>query len=247
VTDAERFFWLISGGNYKGWFLKDYDLLERGLEVLGILLDQLQPAGALLALLGLVVLIQRKPMPGLSIALAIAGNLWFFFDYGVHDWEVFFLPSVALLAVATAVGLQAAVDWSVERWQRPELKRFALLFLLLPIVQGLSSWGDMDRSEEHDARRYGEAICAQLPQDAVLVRFTTPGEWRYDSVFTAYFQGALERRKDVQIMDLPTRGEIAHAARQGAQLFVLHPEAGKYLRLPLKREGLLFRVVTPPQ
>src|SRR5258705_369477 len=55
--------------------------------------------------------------------LAAAGNLWFFFNYNVHDIEVFFLPAVLALCLFVGAGAEAlfaavARTVSVERGRR---------------------------------------------------------------------------------------------------------------------------------
>ncbi len=244
-SSPERFLWVVTGGNYKGWFLQDYPLGERALQVATILYDQLLVVGVALAAAGLVHTARRAPALALGLLLMAAGNLYFFFNYRVHDLEVFFLPAVAILCVLVGLGVDlawSAIDARTARQLPRRLARVALL--AFPLSLTAANFGTVDLSGYTAARDYGEELCAQLPRRAVIINFTTPPEWKNNAVFSSYFQAALGRRRDVVVVELSAL-EVLDLLVKGRRVYAYYPVKQLVGLFELRKEGALYRVVRP--
>jgi hypothetical protein len=253
------FVWMLSGGNYKHWFFDRYDRVARLLEVLSMLAEHLTDLGLVLGVVGLCVLIVRQRAVGLSLLLALLGNLWFFFDYDVHDVEVFFLPSAALLAVCVGPLLTTVRGMLARKPSTRVLSNLALGVCLAYVALRVAVIAPaVDLSEERSAQQYGETVAAALPPGAVVINCGTPEEWKYRTVFDYYFQKALGQRPDVMPVDIPEDVTVSVAAGAWTpdrlpplfeRVFASNRPVYMYAEIdalrPLfafSREGLLFRL-----
>ena len=245
----DRFIWFVTGGNYKTWFLTDYDISARALKIGGIIYDQFLIVGLLLVALGLVDLTRRLPLAALAITLAVAGNIHFFFDYRVHDLEVFFLPTIALLCLLVGSGTHAAAALVKKALAEGPLSRMVPVMLaalaFFPPSLVLANYGAVDLSDYTAARDYGEALCRQLPKGAVIVNFTSPADWKNDAVFSKYFQIVLRKRRDVRVPRFVPAKTVLRLQRRGIAVFAYFPDPRIRKLFNVRKEGVIWRLGPP--
>lgn len=242
AIDSSRFqgtdhvLWMLSGGQYKHWFLTGYDPWTRVADVASRVAGHLGPLGLVLGIAGLVAMIARDRVLGLGLLLAAIGNLWFFFAYNVDDLEVFFLPTAVVLCLA--IGPLVARVGAALRGAR---LRLALGIASVVIALGYSgmrvaaAYPARDLSHDRSARTWGERVAATLPRDAAILDFSTAPEWKYKAVWEFYFQRALGQRPDVLPLMMPSREEMLEALRT-RPVYVYTPE-----------EALAYFDVTPEE
>ncbi len=243
----DRFWWAVTGGNYKHWFSDQLDLIERAARLAGSFYQQLPTIGLVLALLGLVALVRRRPVWGLAWLLMMAGNVYFFFDYQVHDLEVFFLPTTALLCAAIGLGVDSVLgllERALRAGRGPLIRRLAAGALwAFPVSLFLANYHPVDMSDFTDAEEYGDALVDSLPRGAVILNYATPPEWQRDAVFGFYYQMVLHARPDVQVRTDAQPPEVIRLLRAGVPVFQYYPVAAVQKILVLREEGVLYRVV----
>lgn len=244
----ERFAWMVTGGNYKGWWLSDFAWLARARAIGGVLYEQLLVVGLVLAALGLARLASRRPLAGLALGLAALGNLAFFFRYRVHDVEVFFLPTVAVLCLLVGLGVQAVGEALAHRlaggrrWLAPAA---TLALALLPVSLAAANYRAVDLSAYTAARDYGERLCRELPRGAIILNFTTPPEWKNDAVFTHYFQKVRGQRRDVRVLSRPSPPRVRRWLERGVPVYLFFPVSEVVQLFLVRGEGAAYRVVAP--
>lgn len=242
VEDWDRFVWAITGGNYKHLFGVEQTFAERALHIAGSLASQLTWLGLALALGGVGALVRRRPLVAAALMLMAIGNVWFFFDYRVHDLEVFFLPTTAVLAALAGVGADAALR-ALPRFQR--LASGALC--AVPAFMVLANYHAVDMSGFREAEAYGDELVELLPEHAVIVTFTSPPEWQHSAVFQ-YYQLVRGERRDVQIVTTPSASWLARLIGSGRAVYLYHPVPhvahGSFFVDP---EGPLYRVRLRPR
>lgn len=231
----DRFVAVVTGGNYKRWFADDLDLAARGRQLAGIFYDQFLVVGFVLAALGLVELLRRRAHLALGLALMIAGNVWFFFDYQVHDLAVFFLPAIGLGFCLAGAGADLLVRAVETRRARAAALAKALL-LLVPLGAAAANTSKVDLSGYREPLEHGLALAEELPEGAVVLNFTTPPEWAVDGVFTHYLQKVRRLRPDVRVIPVPPDLEVAFVLR------LLRDGVPVYLFAPVKIVDELFEV-----
>ena len=243
----EQFTWHLSGGNYKDWF--GVDRAERAADLAALIHDQLLPAGLILAAVGAASLARRNGIVAVALLGMVLGNVVYFFDYRVHDFEVFFIPSIVVLCWLVGYGASAVIDLVYAR-VRPSRRYLATVTAaaaaLLPLALVLVNYQSVDLSGFDEAERYAEEVIETLPEGAVIINFTTPPEWKVDAVFGFYYQLVKRRRLDVKITkSAPSPRLILELLRDGVPVYLYHPVPPAVRLFEVVPEGPLYRIVRP--
>ncbi len=248
-ASADRFFWMITGGNYKHWFLEDGAFGERVLHFAGSFAEQLLAIGLLLALAGFIWLIRARKWDATVVALMIVGNVYWFFWYAVHDVEVFLLPTTAILCVLAGLGVESFVELAERRETgvaTPRLPRFVEgVFCALPLAMIAGNYAAVDMSGERGAEEFVRKVVADLPESAIIVNYTTPPEWKLDAVFGMYVQKVLGERADVRVVTRPEPELVAELVLQGHPVFAYYPVDALREHFTLSFDGPLVGVGAP--
>lgn len=235
-----RFKWFLGGGNYGNLFADGIDVTER-LGFLGALFrHELSVAGLALAIAGAIWLVRHRPLHAIAWAAAIGGNVWFFFDYMVHDPHVFFLP--ALVLVGTLVGV--AFAW-LPRLPRRTAQIAVTLGALVAVDQVRTSFPQVDLADFTEARDWGDAVTEALPQGAFIVNYTSPPEWKFDAVFASYYQLVLSRRPDVKVLGGVPPAQVRRWLEEGRDVFCYAPTPRITRFFRVRPEAHLFRILGP--
>lgn len=248
-SNLERFQWVISGGTYKGWFLTEFDFLARTLSMADAFIEQLHPAGMVLALLGLFWLWRKRPLETVALLLMSAGNIGFFFRYEVHDLAVFFLPTTLILCCFVGAGVEALlalISKAVTEQRAPAMRNLVRgATLLFAAALALGNYRAVDMSEFKETEKFIAAMVETLPNDAIILNFTTPPEWKLDAVFGMYVQMVLEERTDVEVLVPTARGVVESAMQSGRPIYTYVPVAHFARHFELVPDGPIFRVRGP--
>ena len=190
----ERFWWLVSGGVYKSYYLQTNlpDLWGRLQAGAALLLQQFGFLGLLAGLAGLVLFFKPTPLYILSGWTALA-FLGFSLFYGSVDSYVNLIPMFIAFAVWIGLGtagLTGRLSQRLPRWG------WALGLALLAAfgLRSLAVWVQVDASRDGRAEAFGGEVLASLPQNALVF---AKGD---QAVFALwYFHFALGERPDLTV------------------------------------------------
>ncbi len=194
--------WLVGGTQFRDQFgfLSSSGISEfmASLGALWILLsDRATPVLPILGLVGLVILVRRRPALGLMCAGTLIANVYFWSTY--LRLEHYLLVPWLLLAIGGGVALEAATRALVARWSRAGPVGAGRLVgggvLAFALVLGAANWGASDRSADRSAETYVDTVLAALPQDAAIL-----SEWDASTPLW-HARWVLDRRPDVLIVD----------------------------------------------
>jgi len=247
-STLERFIWHITGGNYKEWFNQDVGFLDRTSTIIGFMETQFLIVGLFLAAAGGLALIRRRPVEGGALVLMMLGNLYYFFDYTVHDLDVFFLPTTLVVSLLIGAGSQLVIDGLatvVSKAKVQGMQRLMSAALAAYVVSlGVGHFRGVDMSEFDDTNEFIEDILSTLPADAVILNFTTPNEWKMNAVFGMYTQKVKKLRTDVTVMTPRSPKEVFDMLAEGKSVFAYVPL--RALRgFELRKDGPLIKVLGP--
>jgi len=193
--------WLVRGTQFE----KKFTFLSgegpaRLVEALGAVWTALNgaatPAVILLGLVGLVILVWRRPAIGLMCAGILFGGVYFYATY--ERLEHYLLVPLLMLAVGASVaveGLAAAVRGrpAVGRIQAGAIVSGTAL--VLGVALGAAHWGSSDRSHDRSGETYVNTVMGALPADAAILTGWTV------STPLWYAQLVEGRRPDVLVID----------------------------------------------
>ncbi len=240
-----RFAWMVTGGEYKHWF-GGMDAIDRALAIASVFKNALSVFGLLLGIGGIAWALRSRPIFAAALLLIIAGNLFVFADYQVHDFEVFFLPAIVAMTLFIGIGTECVLSAAARiadarrRWL---LQNAALAGLLLyPITTAWTNYEAIDMSDFDEAEQWAQVLLRELPQNAVIFDFHTPEEWKFKAVFHFYYQQALGQRLDVLVGKPASLRDIVGALSQGRAVYVFHPIETLRLHFTIEPQLGLFAV-----
>jgi hypothetical protein len=111
----------------------------------------------------------------------------------------------------------------------------------------LANYRASDLSDFEETDRFIEAIESTLPQETILLNYTSPDEWKVGTVFEMYAQLVLGRRTDVETLN-PAEPEVVQVALgSGRPVYAYVPEVKLVRHFAITPEGPVFRVLGPRQ
>jgi hypothetical protein len=194
VSTFEGWWALVSGQMYRGYLfgLPAAALPRRLLAWIGLLVRQFTPLGAVGAGLGWVVLWRELRAFAAVSALAFGMFSLYAIGYDTADSLVYLVPALPLVALWLGIGLIQAAGWLDRR-----LRLGAKVLLLLPVLQGLLFWGQVDLSDDRTAMAWADGVLRQAPPRAIILT----DQDRY--TFTLwYVRDVLGQRSDVAVIDV---------------------------------------------
>lgn len=199
----EAVLWLVSGAQFRGQFAF---LSATGLsEFVGslgplwqVLASRGTPALPVLGLVGLVLLVRRRPAFGLMCAGILLAGLYVWATY--LRLEHYLLVPWLMLALGAAVALEAgarAVDEHAPArpGALPPGSLVGAATLVLAVALAATNWGSADRSHDRSADTFVDTVLAALPANAAIL-----SEWDASTPLW-HARHVLGRRPDVLVVD----------------------------------------------
>jgi hypothetical protein len=240
-----RWWIIVTGRAFQPKFIENtakYDFPARDFAAVHL---QLGWTGLVLAAAGLGAALWRRPLFGLALALAAGGNLWFFWNYQVHDIEVFFLPAVAIAVVLAGYAVEVVAEQlerrfdGAARWATPTLAAALSLWPLVPLP---ATYAAVDMSRVTEARAYARLLIDELPRDALFIKYNHPDEWKYYAVLL-YVQQGLDQRHDVHVQTRPNLDRLDEELAAGRPVYAFADVRRVRKRVAVEAEGEFVRVV----
>lgn len=244
-----QFLWYLSGGAYRYLFGGDASFLERAVAIGGFFQEQLTWVGLALALGGIVSLSRRRTKVCLALLLMAVGNIAFFFNYQAHDVEVFLLQTTMVLCCFVGAGVQALID-EVAKVVTPARAALATrlvagAFMLFPLQLVYVNYASVDMSDFAETEPFIHAAVDSLPENAVILNFTTPPEWKRYAVFGMYAQLVLGERPDVTHIMAPDLRRVARDFDPETPMYLYAPIEMMAYFFEIEAEGPFLRIVAP--
>lgn len=165
---------------------------------LDLLRQQFGLWGIGLGILGLWVLLWRRPKRFFLVAAAYLIHIWFFVQYNVFDLDVFFIPGHLLYAIFIGLGVHGLLESLSRLVKGRQIWRVVLAIALIVIVplpiawQLADNWEDNDYSSDTAINDFYDNVFEMLPQDTVLLGRS--GVFGYDMF---YYRLVYDVRPDV--------------------------------------------------
>ncbi|MDY6878132.1 MAG: DUF2723 domain-containing protein [Chloroflexota bacterium] len=199
VSTLSGWWALVTGRMYRGYLfaLPPASWAQRILAWAGLMARQFTPLGALLAGLGWTYLWRGWRSLAYASALTFGAFSLYAIGYNTTDSLVYLTLALPLAALWLGLGLAQAANW-LENHRR----HGTWLLLLLPLLQGLLFWGQMDLSGDRTAMEWAEQVLEESPPQAMLLTAQDA------HTFTLwYVHGVLDERSDVVVVDQDLWGQ----------------------------------------
>ena len=174
----------------------------------GLLARQFTPLGAILAGLGWTNLWRRRRSLALASALVFGGFSLYAISYDTADSLVYLTLALPVAALWLADGLSQAAEWLNRR-----ARWGAGAIVLLPLLQALLSWGQLDLSADRAAMEWAERTLRQAPPQAIIL---TDEDGHTFTLW--YVQTVLGQRADVTVIDVDLWGQTPYREMMNLKL-----------------------------
>jgi hypothetical protein len=189
---------------------------QRLLAWAGLMARQFTPVGASLAALGLSNLWRSKRTLALSSGLSFGAFSLYAIGYNTSDSLVYLVMALPLAALWMGSGLAQAAGWLRERMRWGDW-----LILLLPALQLVLFWGQMDVSEDRMAMEWASRVLEEAPGRAVLLSSQDA------QTFTLWYaHDALGSRPDVVVVDRDLWGQAHYRQTLAGALGIARTDGG---------------------
>ncbi len=195
----ERFFWHVSGKQYRSNFISDLDsLLSRAWFFARLAADEFTIFGLALVFLGLYLLSSRSRRLFVFIVLTVGCNLVYALIYQIsEDNEAYVLPTFLLFAIGLAWGLRYVLDAAWHSRRKAVVVAVAVGLCLLPVFSFWSHYPENNHRHYLVARDYGLNVLENVNPGALLLTM----DWQLYSPLL-YLQHVEGQRKDVVSLDV---------------------------------------------
>ncbi len=194
VSTFEGWWALVSARMYHGYLfgLPLPAWPQRVLAWAGLLARQFTPVGATLAVLGWTYLWRERRALALASALAFGAFSLYAIGYNTRDSLVYLVVVLPLIALWLGIGLLRAANWLTRR-----VRWGAGLLLLLPVLQALLFWGQVNLSDDRMATEWARQVLQPAPPQAIVLT-----DQDGDTFALWYVHHVLGVRPDVTIVDV---------------------------------------------
>ncbi len=200
---AEALLWLVSGAQFRGQFaFLSVGGVSEFVDSLGtlwqVLTTRATPLVPLLGLLGLALLVRKRPAFGLMCVGILVVNLYIWATY--LQLEHYLLVPWLVMALGAGVVLEAAAR-ALEDRAPPSVgahgvgELIGIATMVLAVWLAATNWANADRSTDLSADAYVDTVLTALPPDAAIL-----SEWDASTPLW-HARYVLGRRPDVLIVD----------------------------------------------
>ena len=197
VVTAERFFWHVTGKQYRVWMFSSMDVVGRQLSYfVNGLPGEFAVVGLVLALLGGFVLVRAHRRLAAGVGLLFAGCIFYAANYDIHDIDSYFLLAYICVGMAASVGAAWLGVRALEllpRWGR----WVPAAVLSLSVIPLAAHYREVDESANYLVEDYTANMLSSLRPGAVVISY----QWDYWVSASYYAQLVEGVRPDVTVID----------------------------------------------
>lgn len=189
AASFHHFWYHVRGTQFGVWlFSNDKAMAENWKVFTGHIAGMTLWVGLLPMAIGLWASLTRARRVGLGLLVMSVGNLGISLGYAIPDIDAYFLPSLCVLAVMTAIGARRLADRTA--WM-------SYVMLALPLVGIGVQYADRDRSDHRAVEAYTRWVLENAEPNAVIISH----QWDYFCSAFWYLQTVEGVRPDVTLVD----------------------------------------------
>ena len=196
-SNWERFFWHLSGKQYRVWIFSSAEAAMKQLALFfRTIPGEFVVVGLLLALIGLVALWMKSRQIATATMLLFVVCVGYAINYDISDIESYFLLAYVCVSVWAGAGLLVIGTWWVRSggWA---VSVASVLMVGVGLVPCVVHYDDVDESSNHLVDDYTYNMFASLQPGALVMSY----QWDFWVSASYYVQGVRRERTDVLVID----------------------------------------------
>jgi hypothetical protein len=193
----ERFFWHVSGKQFRVWMFSGWDVAQKQLNYyVSNFTSEFHFIILACIIVGLLTLSKQSHQLLMFLALLFGTTIIYAVNYDIFDIDSYFLLSYLVIGLITAYGIDFIMERiaNSRRWVKTI---FAILFCTLPIVQIIHNWERVDEAENKIPEQFVEKAFFDFEPNAIVLS----SQWDYFISPSLYYQLVRHKRRDVTVVD----------------------------------------------
>ncbi len=193
----ERFFWHVSGKQFRIWMFSGLDVVKKQLSYfVNNFTSEFHFIAIVCILIGIFVLLKNSRRMLTFLAVLFLTTIVYAVNYNIFDIGSYFLLSYIAAGWAAAYGIYSLINWISDKriWIKTSA---AAVLAVLPIIQILSHWNGVDETKNILPRQFVSNVFSNLEQNAVVIA----SQWDYFISPSLYYKFIQNERRDITIID----------------------------------------------
>ncbi|MGD0035950.1 MAG: DUF2723 domain-containing protein [Bacteroidota bacterium] len=194
---VERFFWHVSGKQFRVWMFSGWSVVQKQLNYyINNFTSEFNFIVIACIIAGMLAVFKQSYRLFIFLALLFCATIIYAVNYDIFDIDSYFLLSYLVIGFIIAFGVNFIIGL-IEN-SRSSLKIFfAVIFCVLPIIQIIYNWERVDESRNKIPQQFVEKAFSNLEPNAIVLA----SQWDYFISPSLYYQFIRHERCDVTIID----------------------------------------------
>jgi hypothetical protein len=193
----ERFFWHISGKQFRVWMFSGWSVVQKQLSYFANnFTSEFHLAVIACIVIGMFTLFRRSRRLFIFLTFLFLTTIVYAVNYDIFDIGSYFLLSYIVTGWIAVYGIDFLFDWISDK--RSWMKAMAVVILtVLPIVQIINNWNGVDETKNILPQQFVRNAFSHFEPNAIIVA----SQWDYFISASLYYQFIRNERRDITIID----------------------------------------------
>jgi hypothetical protein len=194
----ERFFWHISGKQFRVWMFSGWSVVQKQLSYFVYnFTSEFHVAVIACIMIGMFVLFKRSHRMFIFLVILFLTTILYAVNYDIFDIDSYFLLSYIVTIWIAVYGIDFLFDLINDK--RNWIKTMAVIILtVLPVIQIMNNYNRVDETINILPEQFVRSAFSHLEPNAVVVA----SQWDYFLSPSLYYQFIRNERKDITIIDI---------------------------------------------
>jgi hypothetical protein len=193
----ERFFWHVSGKQFRVWMFSGWSVVQKQLiYYLSNVTSEFYFLVIACIAAGLQELLKQSHRLLMYLLLLFGATVLYAVNYDIFDIDSYFLLSYLVIGFIVSYGIYSLMEWAENRRVWIKIMIIAI-FCALPIIQVIHNWEKVDETGNKIPQQFVEKAFSDFAPNAIVLA----SQWDYFISPALYFQFVRHDRRDVTVVD----------------------------------------------
>jgi hypothetical protein len=193
----ERFFWHVSGKQFRVWMFSGWSVVQKQLDYYFTdFLSEYSIAVCFCIIIGFIILLKQSRRVLVFLAFLFCTTIVYSVNYDIFDIGSYFLLSYIVIGWIVSFGIDFLLVWSENTRYWIRVVVLAVL-LSLPLIQIVQNWKDVQEANKNLPEQFVTKSFSQLEPHAIVLA----SQWDYFISPSLYYQAVRKERCDLTLID----------------------------------------------
>jgi hypothetical protein len=193
----ERFFWHVSGKQFRVWMFSGWDVVQKQLNYyISNITSEFHFVVIAFIIAGIITLFKQSQRLLIFLALLFSTTIIYAVNYDIFDIDSYFLLSYLVLGFISVYGIYFIIELIENSGSLIKIF-FVIIFCALPIIQIVHNWGRVNESGNKVPQQFVDKAFSDFEPNAIVLA----SQWDYFISPSLYYQFIRYERSDVTIID----------------------------------------------